>query len=34
MRETLCGTSFVVVNTISERADLFSVLPMMHEVGG
>lgn len=34
MREPLCGTSFILMNTTSKRADLFSVLPMMHEAGG
>lgn len=34
LREPLCGISFIVVITFSKRADLFSVLHMMHEAGG
>lgn len=34
MREPVCGISFIVMNTLSKRVDLFSVLHMMHEAGG
>lgn len=34
MREPLCGTSSIVMSTISESADLFSLLYVMHEAGG
>lgn len=34
MREPLHGIGFTVLSAISKKADLFSMLPMMHEAEG